>query len=53
LTTLSEDLALMVEAGINTIRVYSPIDDKSVLDKIHTAGLKVIISFWIQPRWLL
>ena len=42
---LSEDLTLMVEAGINTIRVYSPIDDKSVLDKIHKAGLKVIISF--------
>lgn len=42
---LSEDLDLMMEAGINTIRVYSPIDDKSVLDKIHIAGLKVIISF--------
>ena len=42
---LTEDLALMVEAGINTIRVYSPIDDTSVLDKIHASGLKVIISF--------
>jgi exo-beta-1,3-glucanase (GH17 family) len=42
---LSEDLALMVEAGINTIRVYSPVDDISVLDKIHAAGLKVIINF--------
>jgi len=42
---LTEDLALMVEAGINTIRVYSPIDDKSVLDEIHVAGLKVIIGF--------
>jgi len=42
---LSEDLDLMKQAGINTIRVYAPIDDKSVLDKIHSAGLKVIISF--------
>lgn len=42
---LSEDLALMVEAGINTIRVYSPIDDKAVLDEINAAGLKVIIGF--------
>jgi hypothetical protein len=41
---LTEDLALMVEAGINTIRVYSPINDKVVLDEIHAAGLKVIIG---------
>ena len=34
----------MVEAGINTIRVYSPIDDKAVLDEIDAAGLKVIIG---------
>ncbi len=42
---LTEDLALMVEAGINTIRVYSPIDNTTVLDEIHAAGIKVIISF--------
>ena len=42
---LTEDLALMVEAGVNTIRVYSPIDDKAVLDEIHAAGLKLIVSF--------
>jgi hypothetical protein len=35
----------MKEAGINTIRVYSPITDKAVLDEINAAGLKVIISF--------
>jgi len=42
---LTEDLALMVEAGINTIRVYSPIDDLNVLDEIYDAGLKIIIGF--------
>jgi len=44
-SNLTEDLALMKEAGINTIRVYSPIEEKAVLDEIHAAGLKVIISF--------
>jgi exo-beta-1,3-glucanase (GH17 family) len=43
--TLTADLALMVEAGVNTIRVYTPIDDKAVLDEIHAAGLKVIMGF--------
>ena len=42
---LTQDLALMVEAGINTIRVYEPIDDKAVLDEIHEAGIKLIIGF--------
>ncbi|WP_372644670.1 glycoside hydrolase family 2 TIM barrel-domain containing protein, partial [Ancylomarina sp.] len=44
-SNLSEDLALMLEAGINTIRVYAPITDVSVLDEIHETGLKVIIGF--------
>tara|TARA_R110001583_G_scaffold50403_3_gene157350 strand:+ start:20369 stop:21403 length:1035 start_codon:yes stop_codon:yes gene_type:complete len=44
-SNLTEDLALMLEAGINTIRVYMPITDVSVLDEIHKAGLKVIIGF--------
>lgn len=43
--TLTKDLALMKEAGINTIRVYSPINDKSVLDEIHEAGIKIIVGF--------
>ena len=43
-SNLSQDLALMLEAGINTIRVYSPIDEVAVLDEIHTAGIKVIIG---------
>lgn len=43
-SSLEADLALMVEAGINTIRVYSPIEEISVLDKIEKAGIKVIIG---------
>ncbi|MBI9039923.1 MAG: hypothetical protein JEY78_00895 [Lutibacter sp.] len=42
---LTQDLALMVEAGINTIRVYSPIDDIAVLNEIDKAGLKLIVGF--------
>lgn len=42
---LSQDLDLMKEAGINTIRVYEPIDDLDVLDQINAAGIKVIIGF--------
>jgi len=44
-SNLTEDLALMKEAGINTIRVYSPIADKAVLDEINAAGIKVIMGF--------
>jgi hypothetical protein len=43
--TLTQDLELMTEAGINTIRAYAPIDDIKVLDEISQAGLKVIIGF--------
>ncbi len=43
--TLHQDLALMQEAHINTIRVYEPIDDIAVLDAIHQAKMKVIIGF--------
>lgn len=43
--TLTSDLALMKEAGINTIRVYAPIIEKIVLDEINNAGIKVIIGF--------
>jgi len=42
---LTGDLKLMVEAGINTIRVYEPITDVSVLDEIDATGIKVIIGF--------
>ncbi len=43
--TLTQDLNLMTEAGINTIRVYEPIDDIKILDEINQAGIKVIIGF--------
>lgn len=43
--TIDQDLDLMKEAGINTIRIYRPIDNILVLDKIEKAGIKVIISF--------
>ena len=43
--SIDQDLALMNEAGINTIRVYAPIDDIEILDKIDAAGLKLIVSF--------
>jgi len=42
---LTEDLALMKEAGINTIRVYEPIREQAVLNQIADEGLKVIIGF--------
>ena len=43
--TLTQDLELMKEAGVNTIRIYSPVDDETVLDKIHEAGIKIIVGF--------
>ncbi|WP_282125298.1 hypothetical protein [Marinifilum flexuosum] len=43
--SLDRDLVLMNEAGINTIRLYSPVDDKEVLDKIHEARIKIIVGF--------
>ncbi|MFD1163786.1 glycoside hydrolase family 2 TIM barrel-domain containing protein [Hwangdonia seohaensis] len=49
-STIAQDLDLMVEAGINTIRVYAPIDNKAVLDDIHAAGIKVIIGFGYNQK---
>ena len=43
--TLEQDIALMLEAGINTIRVYEPVDDSAVLDQLNTAGIQLIIGF--------
>ena len=47
---LTQDLALMKEAHINTIRVYAPIDDEAVLNKIHEAGIKVIMGFGYDQK---
>ena len=42
---LEQDIALMLEAGINTIRVYEPVDDNTVLDQLHEAGIQLIVGF--------
>jgi exo-beta-1,3-glucanase (GH17 family) len=42
---LDKDLILMAEAGINTIRVYRPIESEKILNAINNAGIKIIISF--------
>ena len=47
---LDDDIILMKEAGINTIRVYEPIDDINVLDKLANAGIKVVISFGYNQK---
>ena len=49
-STIDQDLELISEAGINTIRVYAPIDDIEVLDKIYAAGLKLIVSFGYNQK---
>jgi len=47
---LDQDLLLMKEAGINTIRVYEPIDDIEILNKLNDVGIKVVISFGYDQR---
>ena len=42
---IDEDLALMVDAGMNTIRTYAPIEEEEVLDKIAEKGMKVVVGF--------
>lgn len=42
---LTEDLALMKAVGINTIRTYTPILEREVLDEMHQAGMKVVMGF--------
>jgi hypothetical protein len=44
-SNLKLDLQLMKEAGMNTIRVYEPIQDIKILDEIYSNGFKVIIGF--------
>ena len=35
----------MLEAGINTIRVYEPVDDSAILDQLNAAGIQLIVGF--------
>jgi hypothetical protein len=42
---IDQDIQLMKDANINTIRTYIPITNTGVLDKFATAGIKVIIGF--------
>jgi len=44
-SNLDQDILLMKEAGVNAIRVYVPIVERSVLDQLDEAGLKVIMGF--------
>lgn len=47
---LEQDLELMKESGINTIRVYEPIVEESVLNTINDYGIKVIIGFGYNQK---
>ena len=47
---LDQDLKLMNQAGINTIRIYQPIDDLDILDKIAAAKLKLIVGFGYNQK---
>ena len=38
---------LMKEAGINTIRVYEPIDDLDILNKLVKYDIKSDCKFWL------
>lgn len=42
---IDTDIALMQQAGINTIRTYSPIIETSVLDKLANGGIRIIMGF--------
>ena len=42
---IDEDLDLMQEAGISVIRVYMPIQDKAILNKIAERGMRLITGF--------
>jgi len=44
-THIDQDILLMTQAKINTIRMYQPITNVTVLDKLAAAGIKVIVGF--------
>lgn len=43
---IEKDIQLMKEAGINTVRPYTPIKDKGVLDQLYQAGIRVVVPFF-------
>jgi len=49
-SNLRQDMKLMKEAGINTIRVYEPITEEEVLDYIDAVGMKVIMGFGYDQK---
>jgi len=42
---LDEDIALLKEAGVNTIRVYSPILEDEVLNRFAKENIMIVIGF--------
>ncbi len=42
----TQDVELMKAAGINAVRTYDAITDRAVLDKLHAAGIHVLMTVY-------